>query len=381
MPNKEIKGVSRKKFITAISALAATLPLSGLAAELDLQPSEGKKFSFLLLGDLHFDKFKHHEVEFMREKYPNDIRQVINYSHITWENMPDLIKAAKALAKKTDAEFVIQVGDFLEGLCGSKVLATMQAQEFIEFLQVHKMNLPFIVTKGNHDITGPGAKEVYLETVLPWQQRELGQSINSANFTFVRNNARFVMFDGYGGAASLDWFKNILLNHKEEHLFFCVHEPVVPYNARSTWHVFNQDPHRREELVNLLGKNKAIVLGGHLHKTSILTRNTPFGNFVQVGIGSVIPSLDAPIKDHIKGVENYNSQLVKLEPNFSPTTLQRREEILEEEAVNIRYFEYADFCGYGAVKINDNNEVELSIFANVDEMPWITVNLSNLLKA
>jgi 3',5'-cyclic AMP phosphodiesterase CpdA len=375
-----MKKVDRRKFLTSISALAAILPLSGIASGIRPEFFNSQAFSFLLLGDIHFDKFKHHAVDFMREKYPKDIRQVISYSHITWENLPDLITTTKALANKTGAEFVVQIGDFLEGLCGSKELAALQAEEFIDFLKDQKLDLPFIVTKGNHDITGPGADEVYIETILPWQQKELGQQVTSANTTFVRNNARFVMFDGYGGPESLEWFKKVLKNHKEDHLFFCVHEPVVPYNARSTWHVYNRDPQRREELVNLLGKNNAIVLGGHLHKTSIVTRNTPYGNFIQVGIGSVIPSLDAPIKNHIKGVENYNSKLVELEPDFSPSTLHKRKEILEEEAPHIRHFEYADFCGYGAVTVKDNNDIELSIFANVDKTPWTTVNLSKLRK-
>jgi len=178
----------------------------------------------------------------------------------------------------------------------------------------------------------------------------------------------------------LDWLKVILADHKEEHLFFCVHEPVVPYTARATWHVYNRDPQRREELVNLLGKHRAIVMGGHLHKASILTRSTPFGNFVQVGIGSVIPAAVAPIKDHLKGVENYSAELLNLEPGFSPETKLARKEVLEKEAPHIRHFEYADFCGYGTIKVNTGNEIEMSIFANTDLFPWTTVNLTKLLK-
>jgi hypothetical protein len=373
---------NRRQFISSIAASAAVtaaFPFTGFAVE-NAPAGEADGFSFVFLGDMHFDRFEHHDVQYMKENYPNDIRQVINYAHLTWETMPELMKAAKIQASEIGASFFLQLGDFLEGLCGSKELATLQAEEFIRFISDQDLQRPFIVTKGNHDITGIGAREVYTETILPWQEKELQKWIKSANVTFVHKNARFIMFDGYAGAESLVWLKTVLANVKEEHLFFCVHEPVLPYNARSTWHVFNRDPERREELVNLLGKHQAIVLSGHLHKTSILSRSTPYGNFLQVGIGSVIPSSPAPIKDHLKGVENYGIELLNLEPDFSPATLKDRKRVLEMEAPHIQYFEYADFCGYGTIKVSDRNEVALSIFPNTDLVPWTTINLTNLLR-
>jgi 3',5'-cyclic AMP phosphodiesterase CpdA len=378
-----MKRLDRRKFIYSISAsaaVAATLPFTGFSMNKHISSKEGV-FSFVILGDMHFDKFEHHDVQYMLENYPNDIRQVINYAHLTWQTMPELMRVTKAKASEIGAAFFLQLGDFLEGLCGSKELASLQATEFIQFISDQDLQRPFLVTKGNHDITGIGAREVYAETVLPWQQKELQQPVESSNVTFVHKNARFVMFDGYAGAESLDWLKIVLADHKEDHLFFCVHEPVVPYNARSTWHVFNRDLQRREELVNLLGKHRAIVMGGHLHKATIVTRNTPYGNFVQVGLGSVIPASKISIKDHLKGVENYSSELLKLEPDFSPATLIARKEVLEREAPHIRYFEYADFCGYGTITVNDNNEVVLGIYPHTDSVPWNTFNLSKLLKA
>lgn len=372
---------NRREFIASLSAVAAVLPFSGIASNVKAEAVKEKStLNFVLLGDLHFDKFKHHDVHYMREHYPNDIGQVTNYSRITWENLPELMKRIKVIANQMDAAFILQMGDFLEGLAGSKELATLQAQEFIQFVADHEMGRPFIVTKGNHDITGTGSKEVYRDTVLPWQEKELQRSISSSNVSFVHKNARFVMFDGYRGAESLNWLKTILSQHKEKHLFFSVHEPVVPYNSRSSWHVFNKNPELYQELVNLLGRHGAIVFGGHLHKTCILARKTPFGKFVQIGIGSVINDLDGPVKDHLQGIENYNSDLVLLEPDFSPSSLQMRREILKRESPFITHYEYADFNGYGTVKIKKDQEVELSIYANIDHKPWTTVNLSNLLK-
>lgn len=108
-------------------------------------------------------------------------------------------------------------------------------------------------------------------------------------------------------------------------------------------------------------------------------RNTPRGNFVQVGLGSVVPGLDAPIKNHLSGLDAYNADLVKLEPNFTPSSLELRRTILETEKPFIRYYEYADFCGYSSVSVSNHNEVEITYFANADRTPWKKFNLTSLL--
>ncbi len=172
-------------------------------------------------------------------------------------------------------------------------------------------------------------------------------------------------------------------DHKEDALFFCVHEPVVPYNARANWMVFDKADQKaqRTELLELLGKHNAIVLTGHLHKTSLVVRKTKVGNFVQLGIGSVIPTGTAEVKDHIGGLNAYQPDLVNLEPNFSPDTLALRKSILEDEKPFIKHFDYADFCGYATVEISQNNQVSLSVFKGTNTSPWTAVNLSKLLKS
>jgi hypothetical protein len=132
--------------------------------------------------------------------------------------------------------------------------------------------------------------------------------------------------------------------------------------------------------MNLLGAHKAIVLSGHLHKTSVVVRNTPSGNFVQVGLGSVVPGPDTPVKNHLQGLDAYNSSLVNLEPDFSPSSLEVRKEILEREKPFIRYYEYADFCGYASITVDKHNQVEITFFANADQAPWKRTNLTQLLK-
>lgn len=372
--------MNRRKLLQALSILSASLSMDSWSLPLRDQ----RAFSFMFLGDIHFDKLSYHDPEYLKNKYPHDIGQIENYSRITRENLSSLMQVSKARAKETDSKFFLQIGDFVEGLCGSKELAEHQTRDLISYIDKQQFGLPFLAIKGNHDITGAGAKEVYKEVVLPWQGNELKMAVNSANNVYVHNKARFILFDCFSEVESLAWLRDIIHEHKsDEVLFFCTHVPVVPYNARSNWmiYVHPEQAKQREELLNLLGEHKAIVLSGHLHKTSVVVRNTSSGNFVQVSLGSVVPGLDAPVKDHLSGLDAFNADLVNLEPDFTPSSLALRRKILEEEKPFIRYYEYADFCGYSSISVDRHNEVEITYFANADQTPWKKFNLTRLIES
>lgn len=372
--------ISRRKFVASAGLLAAALPLG--ASAFRFTTTAGNEFRFMLLGDLHFDKLEHHDPDYIQAKFSNDLSQIKNYSRITRDNLPILMQSVKRKAQELRADFYLQLGDFVEGLCGSETLARTQVEEFIGFIADQKLKRPFLVIKGNHDITGDGAQKVYDNTVLPWQNKEHRNSFNSANLSFTHKKARFILFDAYTPDQSLVWLKEELKKHKEEILFFCIHMPVVPFNARSNWHIFARpsQQEQREELLELLGEHQAIVLCGHLHKTSVLKRQTKSGHFLQVCTGSVVSAIDAAIKDELYGIEKYSAELVKLEPNFSPSSLKERIQNLENEKPYISYFEYADFCGHSTVSITDRNEVSISFYANADDKEWKTVELTALLR-
>jgi len=373
---------TRRMFLQYLSMAAAALPVPGFAKR--VPASLDNSFNFVFLGDLHFDKLMHHDMNYLKEKYPNDIHQIDNYSRITRENLSDLMRVSKDRANEIDAAFLLQIGDFVEGLCGSKELASTQVNEFIQLVDRQQFDRPFLAIKGNHDITGTGAKEVYQEIVLPWQSLQLKKPSTSANNVYVHKGSRFLLFDCFNEKEGLVWLREAIKDHKKsEVLFFCTHVPVVPYDARSNWHIYVHPDQAsdRDELLNLLGEHKAIVLSGHLHKTSILTRSTPSGNFVQIGLGSVIPSLDAPIKNHLQGSDAYREELVELEPNFTPATLELRKKILKREKPFIRHYEYADFCGYSSLHVDGRNNVTMEIYANADKKPWSMIDIKELFSA
>ena len=134
----------------------------------------------------------------------------------------------------------------LKGLCGSEELATKQTNGFISLVRNQDLQRPFFVIKGNHDITGIGANETFKKVVLPWQTEEQEKQMQSANSTFVHKNIRFILFDGYTPDESLTWVKDVFASNKEKRIIFCVHQPVVPFNARSNWHVFAKESQQKQ---------------------------------------------------------------------------------------------------------------------------------------
>src|SRR5690349_10285531 len=114
--------LTRREFVKRALAGAAALcfPLPVVRA------GQEQSFSFPVLGDLHFDRLDHHDLPALGREKPDDLRQVGDYSRITAEIMPKLFTAARDTIKdlnrapETKAPFLIQVGDLVEGLCGTE---------------------------------------------------------------------------------------------------------------------------------------------------------------------------------------------------------------------------------------------------------------------
>jgi len=312
------------------------------------------QYRFAFLGDLHFDRPEHHDMEWVQKEHPGDIRQIETYCRVTRENSGALLTVASETLNEQASPFaIIQAGDFVEGLCGSYELQANQFKDAIRFVESTAGGIPFLITKGNHDITGPGAEEAYSDVMLPWFGKQLGKKISSTSYTVRQGGDLFVFFDGY--KPDLDWFENVLKEEPFRYLFFIVHEPVVPYNARSQWHLFSRDKssERRDRLLSLLGKHHAIVLCGHLHQYSVVRRQTENGAFIQLAMNSVVHQEPGVIK-LLSGKEQYGPELTRLEPRFSPESREIRRNILQSEKPRIDYFEVADISGWELIIVSDD---------------------------
>jgi len=370
---------SRRRFLQACTATA--LPTLASHAAEDARP-----YSFILLGDLHYDSLAHHDMKWLQEHHAGDLSQIENYSRLTTEVMPGMFAAIKqritALrGSAAPPAFVLQVGDLVEGLCGTAELSARQNREALTFVTQADLGIPFVFTKGNHAVTGDGAKEAFDEILLPFmsqQARSLDPSTTHtlANHTLTYGEAQFAFFDAYD-KTSLEWLESVTAKRTAKHLFVIIHPPVVPYGARATWNLYagEKAQPQREKLLDVLGHQEAMVLGGHLHKFSALNRLAGGKSFSQLAVSSVVSALNQKPKDVLHGLGSYTGDQVKLEPKHAPETAALRREIYATERQQVTAFEYADAAGYAVITVN-GDQVQAAVHAGSQAGTFQTLKIS-----
>ncbi len=378
---------SRRKFVKTLFAGTAGLSLLPLS----LRAASKEAFAFPLLGDLHYDKLGCHDLELLGREKPDDLRQVREYSSLSAGTVPRLFASVRETiaslngSPETAVPFALQVGDLVEGLCGSGEQARQLDASVLALVREAGLGVPFLFAKGNHDITGPGAAEAFKDVFHPFLSQQaavLGGDgkLTAARYQIEYGNALFCFFDAYD-KESLAWLEAALARRTARHCFMVLHPPVVPYGARATWHVFagEREKAERERLLELLGKHNVFVLSGHIHKFNALVRATPGGGrFLQLALSSVIPEPEPHPRHLLSGVKQYNGDQVTVEPNFSPTTEAQRRAVYQAEAPFVKQFQYADLPGYAVLQVNGPG-VNATIYPGIGRQPWRTLALSDLL--
>lgn len=372
----------KRLFLTILAALT----LYGIAVaetrEYSVE-SAGKtperEYVFAVLGDLHFDRLHHHDMNWVRATHPGDVKQIEDYSHITNQNTRPLLESVLQSLKIANCPTfaILQSGDFVEGLCGSYELQSVQFNEAVAFVGPLIAPIPLLITKGNHDITGPGADKAYSDIIMRWIEKQLQTTISGTSYYVSHKSDLFIFFDCY--KPDLDWLAEVLHQNPARHVFFVIHKPVVPYNERASWHIFSspEEQHQRQTLLSLLGKYRAVVLSGHLHYYSALVRKTDGGCFVQLGLNSVIDMEQGKV-ELLEGIDKYGPDLVNREANLDPQTEQTRSEILTQEKPFIDYFELAKTSCYSVIGVSDNGiDVDMHLRSNPDTWRRLRIALSN----
>ncbi|HEX2396237.1 MAG TPA: metallophosphoesterase [Bacteroidales bacterium] len=335
-------------------------------------------FSFAFLGDTHFDEPEHHDMKWVLREHPRDTSQITKYCRNTKNVLPELFGDLRSLIVNNNVGMVLHTGDFTEGLCGSYSLAHKQLSDFISF-SGNYINVPFLLTRGNHDITGPGADSAYKKVVFPFLSIQTGKNVTDSKYSYIKGNSAFFFYDSYD-PSSLAWLEEQMKKyHKVKFKFVIMHEPVVPINARSKWTEFSgpEETLQREKLLNILGDNNAIVMAGHLHCYGLVLRKTRKGAFVQLSGSSVPDRLNEPAGKYLEGKKAYGIQLIQLEPAFSPNDKRERINTLKNEKRWIKHFEYAEIQGYIVLTVK-GSQVFADVYSGTGFNKWKTVNLTSL---
>jgi hypothetical protein len=342
----------------------------------------GQNSSFIVLGDIHYDLPDDHDMEWLSTK-PDDLRQVTKeytvYTAMNWLDFMANLKK-KAASHNPPVKAIVQLGDLSEGLAGNEEKAGQMAIHTMKAIDDVQLSVPWIIAKGNHDITGPGAQQAYLKVYIPMFRKQTGNpGINSANYSFRYGNVQVTCLDPWDKEADMvSFLEKELSASNAKYKFIAIHEPVIPVTERC-WHTLRNDPEKREKLLEVIARNKAIVLCGHLHRYSVVCRKTLFGPVVQVMVNSVIR--DRNMLSPLKVITGYGPSLAENVPDWQPETLEARKAMLAEEAKYVTFYKQADLPGYAVISIHDKKgTVFMDYYAAFGEKPIDTIDLTKLLR-
>lgn len=345
--------------------------------------SNAQKSSFLVLGDLHYDLLNDHDTSWLRTNNPYELGKIINrFTIITEKTWPDFmgIVRKKTQSYKPPIKAIIQLGDLSEGSAGSEEKARQMASNVMKAIEVTQMPVPWIIIKGNHDVTGPGAVEAFQEFYVPEIRKQTNNpDIKNASYSYSTGNIQIICLD--------PWDKNVdMVAFLEEEFtssdakfkFVVVHQPVIPVTERC-WHMFAQNPEQREKLLNVIARHKAIVLCAHLHRYAVVRRNTSYGPIVQVMVVSVVE--DRNYKKPSSLITEYGPSLAENVPDWQPETIEARKAILTEEAKYVTFYKQTVLPGYAIIKTDDKKKtIELEYYAAFGRKPYDKIDLTKLLK-
>lgn len=338
-------------------------------------PLPGGAQRILLLGDIHYDRIENHNEAWLRAK-GDDWRQVTEeYCVWTRDNWPGFSRRIVAVADSCDA--VIQLGDLSEGLAGDSVKAVEMAYDTFRAIDSLQLRIPMIAVKGNHDITGPGAKEAFKEVYLPAMSRlsHRTDTLRSANYaTSVGPDIFVACYDPWDPASTPEALDSMLASSDAAYKFVALHEPVIPINHRC-WHVYRKDQDKRNRLLKAIASNNAIVLCAHMHKYAVVSRSTPWGRIVQISVNSVIRDLDRT--GPVAFSREYGQAMFDGHMDWQPSELAQRREWIEAETPYVDYYVFADIPGYGILEINGGVMV-LKYFYGAESDAIDTVNITDL---
>jgi len=158
-------------------------------------------------------------------------------------------------------EFVMSVGDMIEGYTTDTLEINRQWDEFTGF--VDKLEMPYFYVPGNHDLTNPVMEQI-------WKKR-----FGPTHYSFVYKDVLFMALNsedqtrgsGRGSISppQLEWIRKTLETHRDaKWTFLFMHQPLW---AQET------DPVNWFDVEKLLANRKHTVFVGHRHHYERFERN------------------------------------------------------------------------------------------------------------
>ena len=353
--------LSRKTFRALILCTVAWMAAPAGSAE---------EYQILVLGDFHYDDMKFHDLSENPPKFhynPVEVKRNLPNSERYQPHMLDI--AAEVAA---DSKFVVQVGDLVQGDCGNEALHHAMLDSAFALLKKYFPNKPVLVTPGNHDYRGPGAKTAYEKFISETMTKESGQTVTSPDYTIRQGKDLFIFLDAGGGGLHLDFLEAELEKNKDaRHKFAIGHYPFFPYpggRGNSVCLFFDKGwEKQRNKLQEIFEKYNVIYICGHVHAHSVIDYQGRQGKISQLMAFSILsPGMLQPSMV-LRGKDDFVHKLPRVGEKY-----QKELELLQP---GIREFYFSrNPGGYTVLKISEK-KVVADIYLNWMKTPYLSLTL------
>ncbi len=291
-----------------LKVCAATLLIVMLAA-LGAFAASGDDYAVTVLGDLHYDGLT---PEKFHAKYFEKYGRSFSRSRLTefkrnakmWKGPGKWMLEASGKCVGPDTAFILQLGDLVQGDCGSADVHTQMLAEAASVLEATYPGLPIITVCGNHDIREgkfiQGAAKAYDQFMLPYLTGQLAgfrsNAVAKTTFSFRKGPDLWIVADYNHGGRHISDIRDLLAaNPDVRYTFFVIHAPVIPTDLspkikarRGFFLESRKNKAKRRELRALLAKRNAIVLCGHHHTLEYKEWEGDGGRITEMTLNSVI---------------------------------------------------------------------------------------------
>jgi len=192
----EAKRISRLQFLMGAGGAFGLLTLDGCRAF----EGDGGAYGVAILGDTHYDA----EPESVYHSHYDESNRWAKVQHAEFRRNGEmwrgrckrLLEASGRLAAERPTDFVLQLGDLVQGDCDDvPTHGRMLTDCMCLFRKAYPADLPFLTVLGNHDVRGKGARTAYLDFVEKTLSPEAGVPARYPAFSFRKGRDLWVFCD------------------------------------------------------------------------------------------------------------------------------------------------------------------------------------------
>lgn len=313
-----MKSIQRRDFVIgSLTSLGSLIALNGradavLSAVLPLETNavadvsaglNALAYNVAVLGDTHYDA----EPESVYHSHydESNIHSKVQHAEFKrngamWrERCPKLLAASAALARQNKTDFILQLGDIIQGDCDHVPTHQKMLDDCIKMLKKpYPGDMPFLTVVGNHDFRGKGARKAYFDFAHPFMTAEiekltgekLKKPLNYPILSFRKGPDLWILCDFE--KANLNKICDIIdKDLAARHVFIVTHGPFTTYANTKTyrWRLGGgtRALKSRQRLFDTLSKRRGIVLSGHTHSTTYYRFENSLGSFCEFTGNSV----------------------------------------------------------------------------------------------